>query len=127
MAMVVIGLSVLALLGGIIWSITAVNLTRENDFATQILTERMETIRLYSLSQLTNNGFLPNRVTIPDPKNTNRTYTLAISLTNNFLAANYASNLTQVTLDLRWSTGLLQRQRTQRTFVANNGLQSYVN
>lgn len=126
-SMLLLGVSITALLSGISWGINTAAMQRENQIATQILTERMDTIRLYSHSLITNNAYFPKTVTVTNVGSGKQVYTLSMTVTNNFLGVNYRTNLAQVTLTLNWSTYGTPRQRTVRTFVAMNGLQAYVN
>jgi len=54
-----IGTVVAAILSGIMTGTFTMRMARENLRATQIMLEKVETIRLYSWNQVTSNGFIP--------------------------------------------------------------------
>src|SRR6266550_6085100 len=58
-AVAIIGIQFVALYLGMTQGFGIVQVSRENLRATQILQEKMETIRLYTWDQITNNGFIP--------------------------------------------------------------------
>ena len=129
-AIVVLGMAAAALCSGISWGIFVVSMTRDNQRATQILTERMETIRLYDWDKINDPTFLPKSLQLIDYQSngkTSKVYTLNISISKNVVAANYSKDLAEVTLDLTWKTGNTQRQRRLSTYIFKNGLQTYVN
>ena len=55
----------LALYSGLTGGFAIIKLARENTRATQILVEKMETIRLYTFDQINSNGFLPASFSVP--------------------------------------------------------------
>jgi prepilin-type N-terminal cleavage/methylation domain-containing protein len=129
-AIVVLGMAAVALCSGISWGVFVVSMTHDNQRATQILTERMETIRLYGWDNLNDPAFLPKTVQLVDYSSkgaTSKVYTLNISVRKNVVAANYSNDLAEVRLDLTWKTGNNQRQRSLSTYVFRSGLQTYVN
>lgn len=128
--MAVLGISVLALLSGVAWGTSSAAMARENQRATQILIDRMETIRLYGFDQITNRAFLPPSQVIVDfsSKGTSSNiYLLTIGVTNRVLNANYSNDVALISLDLRWQSGRLQRQRNLSTYVYRDGLHNFVN
>src|SRR4051812_17140595 len=62
-ASALIGIMFVSLYSGIASGFSVVNLSRENLRANQIVLERMETIRLYTWSQISSNGFIPEKFT----------------------------------------------------------------
>src|SRR5204863_9159663 len=69
--MAIIGTTVGALFTGFTSGFFTMQLARENLRATQIMLEKMETIRLYSWKQVTNSAYIPNTFTnFYDPQST---------------------------------------------------------
>ena len=105
--------------------------TREDLRATQVLSEKLETIRLYTWTQITN-GTVPVTFTnyyFPSAlSNGNRgtVYTGTLTIGNTPLAESYKTDLRQVTAVTTWTSGSIQHQRQMTTFVARNGLQNYI-
>jgi len=103
---------------------------RQNLRATQILQEKMETIRLYTWDQISSNGFIPPTFTAPfDAASTQSTGGLTYSGTLTISPANmtegYAADHKLVTVALSWPSGGTQRQRQMNTLVSRYGLHNY--
>src|ERR1044072_8496338 len=65
-AIAVAGVMFLALYAGLAFGFKIIKMTRENVRATQIMLEKMETIRLYTWTQINSNGFTPtNKFVVP--------------------------------------------------------------
>jgi hypothetical protein len=119
--------------GGLVGSLTygyfVMQLTRENQRATQILLERSEAIRLYNWDQVNTAGFIPTSFTdVYDPQSTNApgaTYTGTLSKSNIFSSL-YGTNLIQFTMTLTWHTKTVNHSRTMYTYIAKDGIQNYV-
>lgn len=130
-----IGLAILATVGGALMTgITngyfTMQMTRENLRATQIILEKVETLRLCSWDQITG-GFISNNVAdYYDPNTTtnNRgiSYSVTTVITNVPFSAGYGTNMRQVSFTVNWKTGQMPRSRTYTTFVARDGLQNYI-
>src|SRR6266705_1210156 len=60
LAMGAVGMVVVALYAGITSGFSIIRTDRENLRATQIMVERMETVRLYNWDQISSNGFIPS-------------------------------------------------------------------
>lgn len=144
-AVVIIGLMTVSLYAGISASFGVIQRTRENLRATQILVQRVETIRLYKWDQLTYTGtpgwLQTNFTEIYDPlSNTNGngggiTYHGTVELGLPPASAipstvSYRTNLMLITVTLRWTNSAgattLPHMRTYETLVAKNGMQNYV-
>lgn len=132
--MALAGIMFSALYAGLAWSYSSLRLTRENLRATQIITEKMETIRLYSWEQLTvQTNFLPTNfiASYYPPGTTNSTgigtlYTGRLAVTPVSFGCNYDDDLMKITVTLEWTTGGLPRSRSLSTFVSQYGLQNYI-
>jgi hypothetical protein len=113
--------------------------SRENLRATQIMLDKMEGIRLYSPSQLTNTSFLlqsftnwaseTNNIGLPNVQGYGVMYTGTITIAPVSFATSYSSNMSQVTVNIGWvsgGAGGLAHTRSMSTFYANQGLYNYV-
>ena len=133
-SMAVAGFMFLALYAGLAFGFRVIKLSRENVRATQIMLEKMETIRLYTWTQITSNGFVPtNKFLVPyysiGGTNTSLMYTgqVTIGPCGVIPAPSYAADMKKVTIRLDWTPmGLTNRTRTMSTYVTRNGMQSYV-
>jgi hypothetical protein len=127
--MVVVGGS---LLGCFSYGFFAMQMARENQRATQIVLEKVETIRLYNWDEVTSIGFIPTTFTdVYDPQapaaSKGVTYNGTVTITNFPDAVSYSSNMRQFTVNLTWTNRQqLVRSRSLTTWVAKDGLQNYV-
>ena len=143
-AMVIAGMMFTALYAGLAFGFRVIKMARENTRATQIMLEKMETIRLYTWTQVTNYGntnlgnyFLPsNPFFIPYyavGTNTSLMYTGQIFVEASGVVngagtpTSYADDMRKITIRVDWSAlGLTNRTRTMSTYVTKNGMQTYV-
>src|SRR5262245_42624606 len=108
--------------------------TREDLRASQIMLQRMESVRLSSYSQLTNATTFPPSVTpyYDEKGQTNGSGGVAYTVTHQIasslgsLPPAYRSNVTEVTVGVSWKSGAATRSRSMRTYVARYGVQRYV-
>ena len=107
-------------------------MARENLRATQILEDQMETIRLYTWSQINSNGFIPASFTAPfspagSQSSDSLVYSGQIVITNAPMVESYASSCVLVTVTLNWTNGPnnLTHQRKMSTIVSQYGLHNY--
>lgn len=121
-----------ALYSGLAFGYSMIKSARENSRATQIMVEKMETIRLYTWTQLTNPGFVPTApFVVPyyavGPTNSSGlVYTGQITIADSSLGTSYADNMKKITIKLNWEQGGTNRTRSMSTYVSRNGLQNYV-
>ena len=104
-------------------------LTQENVRAAQILTEKMELMRLYSWQQITNSNSIPAAFTsgfFDNPVNQGTTYAGTVSIAAAPFSNNYSPAIRLVTIQVNWVSGNIARSRTMSTLVSSNGLQAYV-
>lgn len=134
---VLVGLAILAtmfisLYAGFSYGFGVIQLTRENLRATQILQEKMETLRLYTWDQINTPGFIPSSFTEPfyaDSSNIvqgSLIYTGTVEIAATTLPESYNADLREVTVTLQWDSGGLPRTREISTFVTRHGLQNYI-
>lgn len=134
-AIAILGIVAGGILGSFRYGFFVMQTVRENQRATQIILEKVETIRLYSWTQVNSNGFIPTVFTdVYDPQGgTNSqgvTYngTVSISTITNYplSASTYSTNMRQISVTLQWTTRDIPRTRNLTTFIARDGLQNYV-
>ena len=135
-AMGLIGITLVAMLGSLNWVVSCVQWARESARATQLMEEKLDTLRLYSWEQLNTPGFistnfiatfsiLENGAAVPAYGN-GLIYTGAVTIGSAPLTEAYGSQVKLVTVSLRWSSGHRQRLAQMSTFVAQYGMQSFV-
>jgi prepilin-type N-terminal cleavage/methylation domain-containing protein len=129
-AVAIVGVLFVSLYTGITSGFGVISLARENLRATQILQEKMETIRLYNWDQINTAGFIPSSFTAPffpeGQTNVGVIYNGTMLITNAPIAETYSNDLRLVVLEVRWISGQIERHREMRTFVARHGLQNYI-
>lgn len=131
-AVAILAISAAGLMGALANGFFSVQMTRENQRATQILIERAEMARLYNWEQITTSGFiLTNFVASYDPQTSNGggvyyTGTVQVASLPFAPSPNYATNMRQLTVTLNWRTKGINRTRSLTTLLARDGLQNYV-
>ena len=131
-AMAVAAFMFIALYAGLAFGFKVIKMARENTRATQIMLEKMETIRLYTWNQITNPGFIPtNRFVVPyysvGGTNTSLMYTGQISIAPCPIGASYSDNMRKIFIRVDWAPyDSTNRSKTMTTYVTRNGLQNYV-
>lgn len=126
----VMGTIIVALFGGFTTGFFTMQMARENLRATQIMLEKMETIRLYSWDQI-NPDFIPAAFSAKyDPQGAGNaqglTYSGTMTITNAPISSSYANDLKLVTVSLQWTTGGLQRTREFSSLISRYGMQDYI-
>lgn len=127
----IVGIVFVSLYAGISFGFGVIQLMRENLRATQIIVERMETIRLCSWEQITSGTNLPTTFVeyyFPRGLVSERgiTYYGTLTITNANTGTSYNDELRLITISLTWTNGNIPRTRTMQTFVAKNGMQNYI-
>ncbi|HKQ40442.1 MAG TPA: hypothetical protein VJ063_20395 [Verrucomicrobiae bacterium] len=132
--MALLGLVMMAMYTGLCTTTFSVQLSRENLRATQIMTETLDTIRLYGWKKI-NPIYIQTVPTLPlyvdDPSKagndaSTRVFTREITLEPAPIAEPYGVDMQVVTVKLTWQTGKLKRTRTMSTMVSKYGLNRYV-
>lgn len=135
---VLVGTAVLAIMfvslyAGISSGFAVIKVARENLRATQILQEKMETIRLYTWDQVNTAGFVPPTFVEPFYANSNDTnntgslnYTGQVTIASAPVTESYSNDLRTVTIKVKWVSGGVDRTREMTTFVTRHGLQNYI-
>jgi Tfp pilus assembly protein PilV len=132
-AVAVAGVMFGGLYAGIAFGFNTIKFARENTRATQIMLEKMEIIRLYTWDQITTPSFVSTNTFLVSYYSVGGTniatsllYTGAVSIADAPLTTSYSNNVKMVTVTLNWCTGSTPRTRSMSTYVARNGMQSYV-
>ena len=130
-AVAVIGITFVSLYSALSSGFVVVQLARENLRAIQILQEKMETIRLYTWTQINTSGFIPPQFVETFYPNTNGNpglnYTGTVTIASTALSGEaYSPDVKEVTVELRWKSAKVLRTRTMKTFVSRYGLQQYI-
>jgi type II secretory pathway pseudopilin PulG len=128
MAIALLSVMASGIFGSFRYGFFTLQLTRENQRATQILLEKVETLRLYSWDQINTPNFVP--ATLPPeyytPPSQGMVYNGTVTIANYPIGASYAANMRQVTVTLTWTTGKIPHTRSLTTYVAKDGIQNYV-
>ena len=128
-AMCLLALLITAVYGAISNGVSTMRMARENMRATQILLERMETIRLYHWGQLTP-GFVPTNFVVnydvtSQSTNSGILYYGSVSIAPANAGTSYSDDMKLVTVRLDWKTGRIARTRQLTTYVCRTGIQNY--
>lgn len=136
MGMALLGLLFMALYSGLATTTFFVKVSRENLRATQLMAEKLDTIRLYGWKKVVED---PAYVTQPfypplysdDPSTpgnnaTTRVYTGQVLVEPAPFTETYADDLRVVTVKLAWVTGKMARTRSMSTLVSKYGVYKYV-
>jgi type II secretory pathway pseudopilin PulG len=123
----IMGIMITALAMTFAQSYTVTQSSRELLRATQIITEKMEVVRLLTWDQL---GTIPQSFSAPyDYKNTNSdglTFYGTINFADPPHETSYKSEMKMVTVKVTWDTGHGWHSESLSSLCAKNGLQRYV-
>ena len=126
----IVGIMVVGLYLGFSQGFAVVQLARENLRATQILQEKMETVRLYTWDQVRTPGFIPATFTAPFYAIGNQTEGLTyqghMTIADAPVAESYAADLRLVTVGVTWTSGNVTRHREMKSFISRYGLHNYI-
>ncbi len=130
MAVAVLGVMAGGIFGSFRYGFFTLQLVRENQRATQIILEKVETLRLYNWEQLTNGVYtLPDEFYDPQASANSQgtTYSGTVTVTNCPLVSSYAANMRQLIVTLNWTTrSTIPHTRSITTYIARDGIQNYV-
>lgn len=126
----ILGVVFVALYAGFSSGFAVVQLSRENLRATQILQEKMETIRLYTWEQVNKQGFMPtNFVESFYASGTNISgllYTGTVQVAAAPIAEDYKDDMRLVKIQVKWVSAGVERKREMQSFISHYGLQNYI-
>ena len=132
MAIAVLGVMSSGIFGSFRYGFFTLQLVRENQRATQIILEKVETIRLYNWEQIqpTNNFIPANFTDVYDPQGSTNSqgtvYTGTVTVAPSSLSSSYAVDLRELTITLNWTTRGIPHTRSLTTYIAKDGIQNYV-
>ena len=137
----IISVMMISLYAGFYSGFAIAKLSRENLRATQIMVQKLESIRIYSWTQVTNTTFLKSSfVDYYNPSGTNNNtvgayYQGFVSATNlpAGIPAAYQNKMRAVTVTVFWTnylqrprTNVIVRSRQMQTFYSRYGMQDYI-
>src|SRR6185503_5929895 len=133
-AMGLIGIILVGMLGGLGLVLSSVQWSREQARATQLMEEKLDTLRLYSWDQLNTPGFITTNFVATCSTLSNGTSNEAGGLTYSgniiidtpALTESYSNALKQVTVALQWTSGGRLHRTQMSTFVAQYGMQNNI-
>ena len=130
-AVAVLAIMFVSLYSGFSAGFAIIQVARENLRATQILQEKMETIRLYTWDQVNTAGFVPTNFiedfyVVGTNAGTGIKYTGTVSIAQAPITESYSNDLKLVTIQVQWLSAKVARTREMSTFVTRNGLQNYI-
>ncbi len=144
---ILVGLGILivvlvSLFAGISTSFNVTQVARENLRATQIMLERMETIRLHTWNQLIFSNMIPATTTASyyplalSGESSGVTYQVNVAITNAAMnpPTTYGDRMRTINVTVFWTnyygstrkTNLLVRSRSMTTYSARDGVQNYI-
>lgn len=129
-AMVIAGIVSVSLYAGLAQCFSSVQSSRHRLRATQILTEKLEVIRLYNWHQVNTPGFVPTtfKEYYQPATNSNRgiVYTGTITITNAPVQSAYADIMRKAIMEVTWvSSGSTQELRME-TLISQYGIQNFI-
>jgi|KBSMisStandDraft_5_1062788.scaffolds.fasta_scaffold109838_3 uncharacterized protein (TIGR02598 family) len=131
----VIGLMIVSLYGGFSYAFSEIRLSRESIRASQILTERMEVVRMMNWDEVAKlPGYIPTAFSVPfNPggSKTNGTeggfsYAGTVTVSKPPITENYSNDLRMIQIQVTWTSGKVLRRRQMTTYVSQYGMQRYV-
>jgi type II secretory pathway pseudopilin PulG len=130
----VCGFLFVSLYAGIAQGTSSLQRAREKLRATQILSEKLEVIRLYNWDQVNTSGYIPSTfVEYQYPNDdTNMvgrqgiTYRGTIQLSAADVHPNYTNTMRKVVATVTWNSLNITNQQSMETFISEFGVQKYV-
>lgn len=119
-----------SLYAGLARSFSVLQSARHRLRATQILTEKLEVIRLYTWTQVNTPGFVPTKFTEYYQPATNRNpgikYTGTITITPANVQPAYNNTMRKAVVQINWVSGGVPQQQTMETLISEYGVQNYI-
>lgn len=125
----VVGVVFIALYSGLTSGMSSVGVSRESARATQIMAEKLDSLRLYSWEKIVANTsatFTATFAPVSSNSSAGVTYHGSVTVTPAPVHSDYQNNMRQITVSLSWKTGALKRNRSMTTLVAKDGMQNYI-
>ncbi len=132
----VFGIIFAAFFSGMSASFSLVGSSRETLRAAQIMSEKLDTLRLYSWDQLTTPGYIPttfqtafyptNGLNAGTSPSQGVTYTGTITISNApIVSEDYSNEVRTVVIDLTWQRGAVTHHAEMSTMFSKYGMQTY--
>jgi hypothetical protein len=120
---------VISLYGAFSFGFNVIRLSQEDVRASQILVERLETLRIYNWSKISSSYF-PSTFTAyyspsGGPNQQGVAYNGSISISPAPITESYSNTLRQITVALSWDSFGGTHSRSMSTLVSSNGIQTY--
>ncbi len=126
-AVAIIGVAVTALYASMSSGFVVVESARENLRATQIMVEKLETVRLYKWTDIVDGKFDGSFTNFYNHNNsTGFPYIGVVTTEPVTTGESYADEMQQVTVNLSWTSAGVQRTRTMVSLISQKGVQNYV-
>ena len=124
MSVCLLTLVVVTIYGAFSFGFSVIKLSQEDTRANQILLQKVETLRIYDWTKITN-GYFPTNFTASFSTNGGITYQGTLAITPAPMTESYSNTLRQVTASLTWVSTGVPRLRKVTTLVSENGIQTY--
>jgi hypothetical protein len=127
--MAVFAISFMALLSGLSSTVSTVECSRETVRASQIMTEKLDTIRLYSWSKVITPNYIDTSFTATQyPTNgaPGIIYTGRVTIAEPVIPESYKSRMRLVTVELTWTSHRRLKRTQMSTLIGEYGLQTYI-
>jgi Tfp pilus assembly protein PilV len=123
-SMLVLMMVVVGLFGAFSFGFSTIKISQEDVRASQILLQKLETLRIYDWSKITN-AYFPTNFIVNYSTNGGVVYDGVIAINPVPAAESYSNSLRQVTVSLSWVSTGVPRHRVVTTLVSENGIQTY--
>jgi prepilin-type N-terminal cleavage/methylation domain-containing protein len=129
--MAIFGICFVALLSGMGTTASTVECVRENVRASQILTEKLDTLRLYPFSQVRPDYIQTSFSSTQYPTNDTARfpgiiYTGRVTIAEPPISESYRTKMKLVTVEVSWTDHGRTRRSQMSTLVGEYGMQSYI-
>lgn len=128
--MVIAGIVSVSLYAGLAQCFNSVQSSRHRLRATQILTEKLEVIRLYNWDQINTPGFVPPTFREYYQPATNGSqgivYNGTIIITNAPVQPAYSNTMRKATMEVTWVSGVVTQSLRMETLISQYGVQNYI-
>jgi len=129
-AMVIAGIVSVSLYAGLAQCFSSVQSSRHRLRATQVLTEKLEVIRLYNWDQINTPGFVPTKFTeyYQPATNGNRgiVYSGTITITVAPVEPAYSNTMRKAIMEVTWVSGVATQALSMETLISQYGVQNYI-
>jgi Tfp pilus assembly protein PilE len=129
-AVLIAGIVSISLYAGLAQSFSSVQRSRHRLRATQILTEKLEVIRLYNWDQINTPGFVPTTFAEYYQPATNGNpgivYNGQITISSAPVPSAYTNTMRKVAVQINWVSGGISQLQSAETLISQHGIQNYI-